>query len=60
MILRAWSSISRSFMAHQHSAVSQLLSSNAQWAADVDQMEPTFFKQLAQGQSPKVWKTNCE
>jgi len=41
-------------MAHQHPVVSQLLSSNAQWAADVDHSEPGFFKQLAKGQSPKV------
>jgi hypothetical protein len=41
-------------MAHQHSALSRLLTANAQWALDVEETHPGFFKQLAQGQSPKV------
>jgi hypothetical protein len=45
---------SRSFMAYQHPVLSRLLSANAQWALDVDESEPGFFKQLVQGQSPKV------
>ncbi|KAK0197020.1 carbonic anhydrase [Armillaria mellea] len=34
--------------------IARLFASNAQWAADVDQAEPEFFTELAQGQSPPV------
>jgi len=59
MITHTRSFFSRSFMAHQHSALSRLLSANAQWALDVEESHPGFFKQLAQGQSPKVLWIGC-
>lgn len=34
--------------------LSRILSSNAQWAMDVEQDEPGFFAKCAEGQSPKV------
>ncbi|KAK0210840.1 carbonic anhydrase [Desarmillaria ectypa] len=38
----------------EHAIIARLFASNAQWAADVDQAEPEFFTELAQGQSPPV------
>ncbi len=38
----------------EHPVIARLFASNAQWAADVDQAEPEFFTELAQGQSPPV------
>ena len=34
--------------------LNRLLTSNAQWAADVARVEPGFFEQCAKGQAPKV------
>ena len=34
--------------------LARLLSSNAQWAADVHKYEPSFFRESAKGQAPKV------
>ena len=34
--------------------LTRLLTSNAQWAADVARVEPTFFEQATKGQAPKV------
>lgn len=40
---------------HDPSGVlTRMLTSNAQWSADVARVEPTFFEQSAKGQSPKV------
>ena len=42
-------------MTHTHNTVlSRLLSSNAEWAADVGKSQPHFFEHSAKGQSPKV------
>jgi len=46
-------------MAEQHPVLARLLSANAQWASDVNQAEPGFFAQTAQGQSPKVLWIGC-
>ncbi len=32
----------------------KLLATNAQWAADVERLEPGFFAECAKGQSPHV------
>lgn len=39
---------------HSPAELNRLLSSNAQWAADVNTHEPEFFRQSAKGQAPKV------
>jgi len=39
--------------------LSRLLSSNAQWSQDVNSSDPSFFKNLAKGQSPKVLWIGC-
>ncbi|KAH8114928.1 carbonic anhydrase [Phellopilus nigrolimitatus] len=39
--------------------LNRLLYSNAQWAADVDKYEPSFFKESAKGQAPKVLWIGC-
>ncbi|KAF9527012.1 carbonic anhydrase [Crepidotus variabilis] len=39
--------------------VHQLLATNAQWAADVAQSDPTFFPTSAQGQSPHTLWIGC-
>lgn len=59
MLMHTRSFFSRSFMAYQHSALSRLLSANAQWAVDVEGRHPGFFKQLARGQSPEVLWIGC-
>jgi len=59
MLIRGCAILSHSFMSHQHSVLSRLLSANAQWAADVNQSEPGFFQQCALGQSPKVLWIGC-
>jgi carbonic anhydrase len=46
-------------MASHHPALSRVLSSNAQWAADVEKAEPGFFAQGAKGQSPKILWIGC-
>jgi hypothetical protein len=38
----------------RHPALSHILSSNAQWAKDVEEAQPGFFAESAKGQSPKV------
>jgi len=42
-----------------HPVLSRLLSSNTQWSRDVTSADPTFFKNLAKGQSPKVLYVGC-
>ncbi|EJD04756.1 carbonic anhydrase [Fomitiporia mediterranea MF3/22] len=42
-----------------HSELNRLLSSNAQWAADVSKHEPGFFTECAKGQAPKVLWIGC-
>ncbi|KAL4244183.1 Carbonic anhydrase [Abortiporus biennis] len=43
-----------------HAAVlARLLANNAQWAEDVDHIEPGFHHQSAKGQSPKVLWIGC-
>lgn len=37
-----------------HAIITDILASNVQWASDVEQAEPEFFTQLANGQSPPV------
>ncbi|KAL5525107.1 hypothetical protein ACEPAF_8976 [Sanghuangporus sanghuang] len=44
--------------AHRHK-LNRLLSSNAQWAADVSKYEPEFFTECAKGQAPKVLWIGC-
>ncbi|KAI0325955.1 carbonic anhydrase [Cubamyces sp. BRFM 1775] len=39
--------------------LARLLSNNAQWAEDVEKVEPGFFAQSAKGQSPKVLWIGC-
>ncbi|KAI5122652.1 hypothetical protein M0805_007914 [Coniferiporia weirii] len=39
--------------------LNRLLSSNAQWASDVDRYEPGFFEESAKGQAPKVLWIGC-
>lgn len=44
-------------LTHTHdpsSVLHRLLSSNAQWAADVEHAEHGFFQECAKGQAPKV------
>ncbi|KAK0228628.1 carbonic anhydrase [Armillaria fumosa] len=43
----------------EHPVIARLFASNAQWAADVDQAEPEFFTELAQGQSPPILWIGC-
>lgn len=43
---------------HSPAELNRLLSSNAQWAADVNTHEPEFFRQSAKGQAPKVGFTS--
>jgi len=38
----------------QHKVLSDILSTNAQWAKDVELAEPGFFFNSTKGQSPKV------
>ncbi|KAF9053899.1 carbonic anhydrase [Hymenopellis radicata] len=42
-----------------HPIITDILASNAQWAADVDEAEPEFFTQLAKGQQPPVLWIGC-
>ncbi|KAI0369588.1 carbonic anhydrase [Pilatotrama ljubarskyi] len=39
--------------------LARLLSNNAQWAEDVEKVEPGFFAQSAKGQAPKVLWIGC-
>ncbi|KAL1693341.1 carbonic anhydrase [Schizophyllum commune] len=39
--------------------LARLLSANAQWAADVEQVEPGFFAECAKGQTPRVLWIGC-
>jgi carbonic anhydrase len=43
----------------QHPALANLLSANAQWAEDVERLEPGFFAQSAKGQSPHTLWIGC-
>ncbi|KAJ3783913.1 carbonic anhydrase [Lentinula aff. detonsa] len=45
-------------MSH-HTALAQLLSANAQWAKDVERLEPGFFKESAKGQTPQTLWIGC-
>ncbi|KAJ3725769.1 carbonic anhydrase [Lentinula raphanica] len=45
-------------MSH-HPAIAQLLSTNAQWAKDVERLEPGFFKESAKGQAPHTLWIGC-
>ncbi|KAJ3744843.1 carbonic anhydrase [Lentinula detonsa] len=47
-----------STMSH-HAALTQLLSANAQWAKDVERLEPGFFKESAKGQTPQTLWIGC-
>jgi hypothetical protein len=38
----------------QNAILARILSSNNQWAKDVEQSEPGFFANCAKGQAPKV------
>ncbi|KAH8826999.1 carbonic anhydrase [Flagelloscypha sp. PMI_526] len=42
-----------------HIALARLLSSNSQWASDVESAEPGFFKESAKGQTPKILWFGC-
>ncbi|GAW01294.1 carbonic anhydrase [Lentinula edodes] len=46
-------------MMSHHPAITQLLSANAQWAKDVEQLEPGFFKESAKGQAPHTLWIGC-
>ncbi|TFK76343.1 carbonic anhydrase [Pluteus cervinus] len=46
-------------MSTPHSHLNRLLSANAQWANDVRQSEPTFFKDSAKGQAPHTLWIGC-
>ncbi|KIJ34973.1 hypothetical protein M422DRAFT_61329 [Sphaerobolus stellatus SS14] len=43
----------------EYPVLSRLLSSNAQWSKDVSNTDPSFFKNLARGQAPKVLWIGC-
>ncbi|KAF8643859.1 hypothetical protein AX16_008875 [Volvariella volvacea WC 439] len=44
---------------HHHLPLARLLSSNVQWAKDVQQVEPTFFAESAKGQTPHTLWIGC-
>jgi len=46
-------------MTSQFVELNRLLSSNAQWADDVEKAEPTFFKNTLKGQQPKILWLGC-
>ncbi|KAL0946694.1 hypothetical protein HGRIS_012881 [Hohenbuehelia grisea] len=46
-------------MAHHHDALYRLLTTNSQWALDVEDAEPDFFSKCAEGQSPSVLWIGC-
>ncbi|KZT07646.1 carbonic anhydrase [Laetiporus sulphureus 93-53] len=43
----------------QHPVLAHLLANNAQWAEDVEKVQPGFFERCAKGQSPKVLWIGC-
>ncbi|KAJ4487750.1 carbonic anhydrase [Lentinula aciculospora] len=42
-----------------HPAIAQLLTANAQWAKDVELLEPGFFQESAKGQAPHTLWIGC-
>lgn len=46
-------------MASKHPVLARMLAANAQWATDVEQVEPGFFENGTKGQSPKVLWIGC-
>ncbi|KAF9075110.1 carbonic anhydrase [Rhodocollybia butyracea] len=42
-----------------HTAITQMLSANAQWAKDVERLETGFFAESAKGQSPHTLWIGC-
>ncbi|KAF9469210.1 carbonic anhydrase [Collybia nuda] len=43
----------------QHESLTRLLAANAQWAEDVERVEPGFFERSAQGQAPHTLWIGC-